>query len=87
MKKSKYRGDFRIGSLTDAEVFEIDLTKMSTAFMAAFLSRPINTSLLTQGKFYSLKDEEMREMALKSVELAHYLMIEIQECVEKYGEN
>lgn len=79
----KTKGDFRIGSLRDAEVFEIDLTKMSTAFMAAYLSRPIDGKT---GGFLTLKDEDMSAIARQSVILAHELMIQVQECVDKYGE-
>lgn len=76
----------RIGSLSDKEVFEIDLTKMSTEFMAAYLSRPVQEGNKVHGKFFSISEDEAKEMARKSVELAHYLMLEIQECVENYGE-
>jgi len=74
--KKKTKHNFRIGSLSDSEVFEIDLTKMSTEFMSAYLSR--------KGRYFTLDDDSMKEIAKKSVELAHHLMIEVQECVEQF---
>ena len=70
----------RIGTFSDVEVFEIDLTQMSTQFVAAFLSR-------TDKPVLTLSDEQTEEVCRKSVEIAHQLMIQIQDVVEHYGED
>jgi len=72
-----------MSSFNDKELFEIELTNMSTAFMAAFLSRPFADNLI-EGRFHTLDEQRSKELARKSVELAHYLIIEIQECVELF---
>lgn len=50
-KKQNQKNEIRIGSFTDREVFEIDLTKISTAFMSSYLGRP-------DVRFLTLKDED-----------------------------
>jgi hypothetical protein len=84
MKKKKDPSIYepRVGSIKDIECFEIDLTNMSQKFLAAYLTRAD-----LHVPFLSMNDEHMQEAARKSVELAHALMIEIQECVEAYGDN
>ena len=69
--------EFRIGSLTDSEVFETDLTKMSTQFVAAFLSRQDKPMM-------TLTEQNIQELCQKAVEISHHLLIEIQEVVEEY---